>query len=34
MVHLRHDLRDLGGFVDMKFTNGRCHFRGVIPLDR
>lgn len=34
MVRLRHDLRDLGGFFDMKFANGRCYFRALIPLDR
>ena len=34
MVRLRHDLRDLGGFFDMKFANGHCYFRASIPLHR
>ncbi len=34
MVRLRQELRDLGGLVEMKFANGRCHFRALIPLDR
>ena len=32
IVRLRQELVDLGGLVEMRFANGRCYFRALIPV--